>query len=185
MKTIMTGLLKGRITRWGFLAALVVGIGALVGWSNQQQFRLGGAWVGSSNVGSWNVLQIPLDPAGKTEALRVHLLSYGADTAGLLAASGADTVSDLVGQGEMVSTDTAKWKIVGYAQAQGATLEVRQIWVAEGTLLFTGRDSFNLAYTLTVYPAEADVDGNGLPDAGATPLVTIPGIMGSATRVHP
>lgn len=92
-------------------------------------------------------------------------------------------LSDLIGAGEMVSRDTPKWRIVGYAQAQGTTLEIRQIWVAAGTLKYTGRDSSENYYTLTVYPAEADADGDGFPDSGATPLVTIPGIKGSAKRV--
>lgn len=164
-------------------AALVALLGTAASHQVQSQYKLGGGWIGSSDVGGWSALQIPLDPAGKTEALRVRLVSYGPETAGLLGFSGANVLSDLIGEGEMVTTDTAKWKIVGYAQAQGATLDIRQIWVAAGTLRFTGRDSFENHYTLTVYPPEADADGDGFPDPGATPLVTIPGINGNATRV--
>jgi hypothetical protein len=191
MTTIMTGLLKGRIARWGMLAVVLTAAALSLAWMDQERdhsggkkhFQLGGGWIGSSGVGAWNALQIPLDPAGRTEALRVHLVSYGSDTAGLLAYSGANALSDFIGEGAMISGDTAKWTIVGYGQATGTTLEIRQIWVASGTLKFTGPDSFVNQYTLTVYPAEADADGDGFPDPGATALVTIPGITGSAKRV--
>ncbi len=36
MKTLMNGLLKGRITRWGFLAVLLIAVGASVGWETKE-----------------------------------------------------------------------------------------------------------------------------------------------------
>lgn len=85
----------------------------------------------------------------------------------------------------MIDRDTARWTVVGYAQAKGAGNErqIRAIVVAFGTLQFTGPDQDVVHATLTVYPAAADVDGDGLPDPGAVPVVTIPGIVETGRRV--
>jgi hypothetical protein len=82
------------ITRWGFLAVLLIAVGATVGWMNQRQYQLGGGWIGNNGAGTiWNALQIPLDPAGRTAAIRVKTTAYSAGFAGLLTAFGADAVS--------------------------------------------------------------------------------------------
>lgn len=183
MKTNIIGLLKSRFSRGCMLAAVLTATGFSLAWMGPVHYRLGGGWIGASDVGAWNALQVPLDSAGKTEAIRVSLISYTDQTAGLLAFSGANSVSDMTGEGAMTGPDTAKWTLVGYGLAAGNPPVIRQIWVAAGTLKFTGPDTFNNSYTLTVYPAEADADGDGFPDPGATPLVSIPGITGSAKRV--
>jgi len=183
MKRNIIGLLKSRFARGCMLAAVLAAAGFSLAWMGPVHYRLGGGWIGASGVGSWNALQIPLDSAGQTEALRVSLIAYTDQTAGLLAFSGANSLSDMTGEGAMTGHDTAKWTLVGYGLAAGNPPVIRQIWVAAGTLKFTGPDSWNNNYTLTVYPAEADADGDGFPDHGATPLVTIPGITGTAKRV--
>ena len=183
MKKNITGLLKSRVICGCMMAAVLAAAGLSVAWMGPVHYRLGGGWIGASATGGWNCLQVPLDSAGKTEAIRVTLISYTDQTAGLLAFSGANSLSDMVGEGAMISPDTAKWTLVGYGLAAGNPPVIRQIWVAAGTLQYTGPDSWNNLYTLTVYPAEADVNGDGFPDDGATPLVTIPGITGTAKRV--
>lgn len=177
MKTLMNGLLKGRITRWGFLAVLLIAVGASVGWKNQRQYQLGGGFIGNNGAGNiWNALQIPLDPEGRTAALRVNLTTYNADFAGLLAAFGADAVSEFVGEGQMISRDTSKFGTVAYAKQQGNPPQLRAILVMNGTVKFTGPDNIMVTYTVDVYPAAADANLDGYPDAGAVPSVTIPGV---------
>ncbi len=183
MKRNIIGLLKSRLWCGCMLAAVLTAAGLSLAWMGPVHYRFGGGWIGASATGGWNCLQVPLDSAGQTEAIRVSLTSYSPETAGLLAFSGANSLTDMTGEGAMTGPDTAKWTLVGYGVAAGNPPVIRQIWVAAGTLKYTGRDSWNNNYTLTVYPAEADGDGDNLPDAGATPLVTIPGITGTAKRV--
>jgi hypothetical protein len=103
--------------------------------------------------------------------------------AGLLAAVGADTFTEGVGEDVMISRDTAKWNMVAYAQLAGVTPKITAIFVYTGTLTFTGPDNFVINYTLNVYSAAADADHDGYPDAGATPALTIPGLTGAGKRV--
>jgi hypothetical protein len=99
MKTIATRCLKSRIARWGLFVALAIGAAASIAWVSQKQYQLGGGWIGNNGAGNiWSALQIPLDPAGRTAALRIHLPIYNADFAELLAAVGADSASDAVGE---------------------------------------------------------------------------------------
>jgi hypothetical protein len=189
MKTVTTRWFKSGIPRWGLFVALAIGAAASVGWMNQRQCQLGGGWIGNNGAGNiWSALQIPLDPAGRTAALRIHLPIYNADFAGLLAAVGADSASDAVGEVKMVRRDTARYQTVFYLHVQGNPPTLRAIALNAGTVRFTGPDNFEVAYTIDVYPVNvpglpnADADADGLPDPGTTPLVTIPG-LDTAKRV--
>jgi hypothetical protein len=191
MKTLLNKLPKGRIKRWGFLAALLIAIGASVVGMSQRHYQLGGAFIGSGGAGIWNALQIPLDPAGGTAALRVNTATLSPGFAGLLAALGATAGgSDNVGEMEMISRDTARFGTVGYGreQAPGNPLQINTIFVMTGTVKFTGPDTIEVTYTINVYPVNipdtspfyglpnADVNGDGFPDAGAQPII-IPGVL--------
>jgi hypothetical protein len=106
--------------------------------------------------------------------------------AGLVAKFGADSFSDFVGEGLMFNRDTSQWTLVGYALAQstlGHPPAIKLILVAVGTWQFTDLDHAVLQYTVTVYPAAADGDGDGMPDPGAVAAVTIPNVMDTAQRV--
>ena len=83
----------------------------------------------------------------------------------------------------MISNDTAKWQCVGYTQAPGNPATPTAILVYAGTLKFTARDRALVVYTLNVYLASADGDGDGFPDAGTAPALSIPGITDTAKRV--
>ena len=185
MKTLMNGLLKGRITRWGFLAVLLIAVGATVGWMDpketHRQYQLGGGFIGSGGGGAgiWNALQIPLDPAGRTAALRVSTVTLSPQFAGLFAALGATAGgSDNVGEMEMINHDTARFGTVGYGreQAPGNPLQINTIFVMTGTVKFTGPDTIKVTYTINVYPALADADSDGYPDPGAKPIL-VPGVL--------
>ena len=185
MKTFITGLLKGRRSRRSILATVLAVAGLSVAASlGPNHYRLGGAWIGLGGGEIWNAFHVPLDAAGRTAAMRVNGFTYGADLAGLLATFGADTLSEFTSQGEMVGPDTFKYAFVGYGQKQGNPPLIRLIFVMPGTGRFTGPDGFVVNYTIDVYPAAADADGDGFPDPGTTPMLSIPG-TGSAKRVVP
>ncbi len=167
--------------------AIAVGLAGLLGVAaagqGEPQYKLGGAFIGNNGSGmTWNGLQIPLDPAGRTAALRVKITNYKAAFAALLAAFGADTVSEFVGEETMLDRDTAKYRTVAYATFQGNPPQARAILVMTGTVHFDGPDNQTVNYTLDVYAATADADTDGFPDTGVAPAVSIPG-TDHATRV--
>ncbi len=176
MKTFIISLLKGRKTPWGMLAAGVALAGLCVAWLGPVHYRLGGAFIGNpagSDGTYWSALQIPLDAAGQTAALRVNIYNSSAPGAFLLAFSGADMLTEGIGQAAMINENTAKTFLVFYGVKRatlGAAQELKQIWTWDGTIKFTSADSYNADGTMLVYSAAADADGDGRPDPGAQPL---------------
>jgi hypothetical protein len=150
-------------------------------------YRLGGAWVGGHPGFTWSAIQAPMDPLAQTCAARPIVKYFDAQFAGLLAAFGADSLSDVVGEARMISPDTAKWTLIAYAQATphqpGDLLQNKAIVMYSGTWKFTSNDTVVLNYTVNVYPPSADADGDGYPDANAQPVLTIPGVVDNAKRV--
>jgi hypothetical protein len=176
MRIFITGLLKGRKTRWSMLAVLVATAGLSVAWLGPNHYRLGGAFIGSP-AGSdglyWSALQIPLDSAGQTAVARINTYNSSAAAAFLLAFSGADMLTEGIGQFAMINGDTAKCFLVFYGVKQGTlgvAQEVKQIWTWDGTMTFTSANSYNANGTMLVYSADTDADGDGRPDPGAQPL---------------
>jgi len=166
--------------------ALVAGALCVTGFG-QKYYRLGGAWVGGHPGFTWSALQAPMDPAGQTCAARPILKYFDAQFAGLLAAFGADNLSDAVGEARMISPDTARWTLIAYAQATphqpGDLLQNKAIVVYSGTWKYTSQDTVVLNYTVNVYLPSADADGDGYPDENAQPVLTIPGFVDTAKRV--
>jgi hypothetical protein len=150
-------------------------------------YRLGGNWIGKSPGGVvWTAFHAPLDPEAQACASTVKYQSYGPEFAGLVAAYEGDTVSDSKGEGKMINHDTGKWTLVSYIQkAQNGVqpLQIKAIMLASGTWHYTDRDHAVLNYTITVYPATADVDGDGMPDSLDSAHLTIPDVMDTAQRV--
>ncbi len=87
--------------------------------SGRGQYKVGGGYIGSGSGLIWNCLQIPLDPAARTAAVRVNVVSYGDDVAGLLKVFGADTITENTGQAALTSRDSGPWRFVSYAVKQG------------------------------------------------------------------
>ncbi len=187
MKTFMNKLLRSSITKWSLPAFLIAVVALSIAWSNggHRRYQLGGGFIGSGGAGIWNAMQIPLDPAGQTAALRVSTATLSPQFAGLFTALGATAGgSDNVGEVEMISHDTARFGTLGYARMEvsGNPLQVNSIFVMTGTVKFTGPDNIEVAYTINVYPVNvpgfpnADVNGDGYPDQGAQPIM-IPGAL--------
>jgi hypothetical protein len=166
--------------------ALVAGTLCVTGFG-QRYYRLGGAFVGGHPGFTWSAIQAPMDPLGQTCAARPIVKYYDAQFAGLLASFGADSLSDVVGEARMISPDTARWTLISYAQATphlpGELLQNMAIVMFSGTWKFTSDNTVVLNYTVNVYLPSADADGDGYPDAGAQPVLTIPGVVDNAKRV--
>lgn len=158
MRTYMKGLLKGRTMLWGSVAAILAAGGLALATMNSHHYRWGGAWVGGVPGFVWNCLQIPLDPEGKTEAIRVEPLMWGDDIAGLLYyyADGADYLTGAVGQGQMISQDTGRWTLYAYAQKTSTPPVTTAVVVYSGTWAYTSPDTAVITYTATLYPLSKD-----------------------------
>src|SRR5689334_15182367 len=157
--------------------ALIAGTLCVTGFG-QRYYRIGGAWVGGNPAYTWSCLFAPSDPLGQTGAARPILSYFSSQFAGLLVQFGADNISDATGEIKMISPDTAQWTLIGYMQATphqpGDLLQSKGILRSHGTWKFTSDNTAVLNYTLDVYPPSADADGDGFPDAGATPVLSIP-----------
>jgi hypothetical protein len=120
----------------------------------------------------------PSDPLGQTGGARTILKYFNNQFSGLLASFGAENVSDATGEIKMVSSDTARWTLVSYMQvapkSPGDALQNKAIIVAHGTWKFTSDNTVVLNYVLDVYPPTADADGDGFPDAGTQPVLSVP-----------
>ncbi len=154
---------------------------------SQGQYKLGGAWLGVKSDGGhrWTCIQTPSDSAAKEAALLVRFIIYSPQMAGLIASKGADSFSPFVGEGRMIDRTTEQFTLVGYALKQsqlGLPPEIKLIFVAFGTFEFTDSEHAVLQYTVNVYPAATDVDGDGMPDPGSAPLYALP-ITDTARRV--
>ena len=175
--------LTHKVVRYGVpAAALLVLAGVTAGWSTQRQYKLGGSWIGGDASGpAWSALQIPLDSANRTFAVRVATLVRDPGSAALLAALGADTLTDAVGQGRMISRDTAAWSFLAHAQT--SSLQLKGFFRYSGEWTYTSEDTAQLTYTFEVFSLAADANLDGLPDPGATPIFSLPGLTAFANRV--
>ena len=171
----------------GLAGVALVAVTLCVTGFGQKHYQLGGAWVGGRSGFLWSALVSPLDPLGQTAAVRGILKNFDAQFAGLLAAFGADNLSDALGEARMISPDTARWTLLAHAQATphqpGDLLETKAIVLFSGAWKYNSQDKVVLTYTVNVYPASADADGDGYPDANAQPALTIPGVVDNAKRV--
>lgn len=181
MKRWIVGLPGNRTARWSSLAAVGLVASLCVASMGQRNYRLGGVWVGSGGGETWTAVVTPLDPEGKTAVFTVHPVAWSEESASFTAYLGGDTVSDAVGWQKMISRDTAKWSMVAHVLA-GAPPRIVAFEMFDGTLIFRGPDNNEMQYTMTIFPASADKNKDGLPDPDAVPLIAMPG-AGTNTRV--
>jgi hypothetical protein len=123
-----------------------------------------------------------LDSAAREATLHVKFTTYSIQMAGVAAKFGADSFSDFVGEVVMINRTTGKWTLVGYGLKQANPPTIGLILVAFGTFEFTDPAHAILRYTVNVFPAAADADGDGMPDPGAVPPIAFP-VIDTAQRV--
>ncbi len=175
-----------RIAGLGLLGSVLVAGTLFVTGFGTKYYHLGGGWVGGNSMYTWNCLFAPSDPLGQTAAARPILSYYNGQFAGLLASFGADNLSDATGEIKMISPDTGRWTLISYMQVTpkslGEVLQNKAIILSHGTWKFTSDNTAVLNYTLDIYFPSADADGDGFPDAGTTPVLSIP-TVDAAKRV--
>ena len=194
MKTCINMLLRDGIAKWSLPTLLIALVATSIAWSNEgrRHYQLGGGFIGSGGAGIWNALQIPLDPAGRTAALRVSTGTLSPQFAGLFAALGATGLgSDNVGEMEMISRDTARFGTVGYGRTEVPEnpLQINRR-VMMGRMITSAPHTIQVTYTINVYPVNipdtspfyglpnADENGDGFPDPGAL-IRSSPGVLTS------
>ena len=160
------------------LGLLTLPLAAASGSSLGQQ-KLGGAWIGVESDGGhrWTCIQTPLDSAAREATLHVTFVFYSPVMAGLIGSKGADSFSPFVGEIRMIDRTTAQFTQVGYAMKRsqlGQPPETKLNFVAFGTFEFTDSEHAVLEYTVNVYLAATDADGDGMPDAGSAPWLAFP-----------
>lgn len=155
-------------------------------WTQQQPNKLEGAWI-TKVPGypiQWISVLSPSDPSGQSAAMSGSLqvripieLMYPA----VFPEVDPNISSAFVGDMVMTGHNKAKWTMVGHGLKKVApTLEspfmeqVVLIWVASGECKFTGPGKLENTGSIAYYLPDADGDGDGLPDADATPVVCLP-----------
>jgi hypothetical protein len=172
------------------VGAVLVGLLALTptAASGQGQQKMGGAWLGIKSGGGhrWVCSIAPLDSAAREAALHVRFTVHSPLMAGLIGNHGADSFSEFVGEGRMMNRTTAQFTLVGYALKRsqlGQVPEIKLIFIAYGTWEFTDSAHAVLKYSINVYLAATDADGDGMPDAGSSPILPPVPVTDFALRV--
>ena len=180
MKTLLPKLFTCRLAQAGGLLAVIAAVAASIAWSTPSEARakLGGTWVGQLGGIQWISTHAPLDPEAKTAVSRLQWVTINAEYQGLLAMLGAQTVSEASGTLELISGDTANYRYVFYAVANGGTTppqagQIKAIFVMAGTWRYTGPDSVVSQETLVAYLPDGNPEHNVLPAPDATPFLSV------------
>jgi hypothetical protein len=130
--------------------------------------KLEGAWIGNTpGLGLTTWVWTP-DPSGRRASCIVHPISL--DPA-FLASLGADSVSAFPVEAVMTGPNRGTVTEVAYPLNAG---QIVGIVLISGTFEFTSPYRMEIVQQLALYPAAADADGDGLPDPGTAPVMTIP-----------
>lgn len=126
-------------------------IGDLRAGPHRQSAAAGGG--GSGGI-QWISTHAPLDPEARTAVSRLQWVTLNAEYQGLLGLLGAQSISEASGTLEMISNDTARYRYVFYAVANGSTAppqasQIKAIYVLAGTWRYTGPDTVFSQETLT------------------------------------
>ena len=156
----------------GALLAVIAAVAASIAWSNPSEGRikLEGAWIGETAGGGVQRLLLtysPLDPSGQSAAFHNQMVW----TPEALAGSGIQAVSDEVGETVVTGNNTVKYTGYWYGLVGG---RITLIFEDNATATFDSPTQFTATHTISVYvSAIADLDKDGFPDPGSTPVTTI------------
>lgn len=147
--------------------AIAAVIAATIAWSNGPKARvqLGGAWVAQLENSGMRVAVTygAVDPSGLKGVYRAQLIIPPA----MLAQMGVDTVTDLICEEVVTGPGTSESTGIAYGLYGG---NIALIMVDHSCFEHvSSREKHNTHYT-SVYPASADADKDGFPDAGAVPI---------------
>lgn len=136
------------------------------GWAN----KLEGAWVSKVQEVPlvWSFVLVP-DASGRRASL------HGSIDIGLAGGFGPDvTTTPLIGELVMTGPDSARFNSVWYGRvstpAGPLSAAIVYIGMNRGTVTFTGPGKGVSISHIAYYLPSSDADGDGYPDAGATPV---------------
>jgi hypothetical protein len=203
MKTSVTGLLKGRITRRRLLAAVLPAAGVSLAWAGEKSdehgrddqhhrsFKLEGAWV--ARVPSippllWTYIMSP-DPSGLRATLSGSIVvKVPARQWFAPLFDDQEYASPMVGEMVMTGHNTAKFTSIWYGLKRvdppnPFEEQVVNIGVSSGESRFIGPGKAEVTHHMAFYYPAADADGDGLPDPGQAPFFCLPTTISLDTRV--
>ena len=134
--------------------------------------KLEGTWVARvvGSTGQWSYVLVP-DPSGRRASL-AGSIDVGFSVAPLFGPT--DRSSMLMANLVMTSPEGGVFNSVWYGLADldppsPLTAEVKWIGVSTGTFTFIAPGQIHVVHSFAFYTPDADVDGDGFPDADAVP----------------
>ncbi len=172
---------------------LVVTQGA---WTHDQPNKLEGAWVVKvpSYPIQYSFVMSPADASGRSVLSGSLQVRVPVELIAPVPFPEFDPSisSAFIGEAMMTGQNKANYTLVGYALNKVAptmespfTEKVAFTWVASGQIRFMGVGKFESTAEIAYYLPEADGDGDGFPDADATPLFRLPASTSIGTRLGP
>jgi hypothetical protein len=135
-----------------------------------------GAWVDVSNTGARAIYHVTAnDSAGNSLSGIGQLVESNPTFYGYC--PDAEALTDFVGAGVRTGPDSVDHTWIGYATKKNVngTPKIAYIWVISGSLVAADANTLDSVFTLAVFGADADANGDGFPDEGQAPIVAVPG----------
>lgn len=176
-KVVMTALVAAAAA---FVLVLQIGASG----PDQGGFKLEGAWVAKvpGTPVQWSYTLSP-EPSGRSASVS-GFIQVGIKPAAFGPFPDADFVSPIIGEVVMTGRDTAVFNSVWYGIKKGFPFDqIVFIGMNKGQLRFTGPGKAEGTHNLVFYDPSSDKDGDGLPDPGETPVLSIPTATTVETRL--
>jgi hypothetical protein len=172
----------------GIVALAVAGWSMLAGaaWPPEpyQEFSPAGAWSYQDGSGAVVILTLsPVDPATGTGCGTTTPVTMDPTLGGAIPQ--ATSLSHGFGTIVKIGPNTYRTRGINYVLKDGKpkpTILGMMVW--EGTATLTAPDTVDISWDkYLIYSAAADKDGDGLPDADETPLVSLPPSQATMKRI--
>ena len=151
---------------------------------DQGGFKLEGAWVAKvpGTPVQWSYTLSP-DASGRRAAIS-GAIQVGIKPAVFGLFPDVEFVSPIIGEAVMTGPDSAVFNSVWYGIKTGFPFDqIVYIGMNSGQIRFTGPGQAEGTHNLVFYAPSSDKDGDGLPDPGEAPVLTIPPTTTVETRV--
>jgi hypothetical protein len=169
MRTLLPKLFKCKLAQAGGLLAVIAAVAAGIAWSEHPEGRikLEGAWLAQVDNGVRGLVTYgPSDASGQSAAFRVQMVWPPA----LLTATGIDAVTDEIAEEVVTGRKTTEYTGIWYGLAGG---RIVLICVDNTTSTYVSPTKRINVHVGSFYLPTADVDNDGYPDPGTSPVMTI------------